>query len=224
MKCFNLFYLFVFLFLLMMCSASSSQKIFTDDFEGDLAAWIKPEFGGIAKDPNNPNNHALSLISGDPEIKAFAKDHWDLTDYTIEVKALIWRESAGGVIGLLFRAKDETTYYQMELSPGTQTIELKNPAGDKLPNTGQAEQVATVKTKVWYSLKLSCIGDWITGYVDGKKYIDVEGIPKDDDSGGFGFRAKHSVAYFDDVAVYGPGAVEALDKLGATWGGIKSRY
>lgn len=34
MKRFNLFCLFASLFLLAICSVSSAQKIFTDDFEG----------------------------------------------------------------------------------------------------------------------------------------------------------------------------------------------
>lgn len=194
---------------------------------GETLAWTKMELSPliIMEDPKEPNNHVLlvsSPVGPDEETFPKEKKYWDLTDYTIEVKVMLSKCSQA--LFLICRAKDKDTYYKMEINPEGHKVSLIAPGGNELKNTGQVEVVKKLEEKVWYNLKLSCIGSRITGYVDGRKYIDVEGIPEKDNKGSFGLGVRSCIVYFDDVMVYGHGgAVEASGKLSTTWGKIKDR-
>jgi uncharacterized membrane protein YkoI len=159
----------------------------------------------VAADPSAPTApNVLALTTDEPDatfnVALFDQTAYMDLDLRVGVKAIGGRADQGG--GLAWRAKDENNYYVCRLNP------LENNLRVYKVVEGRRQQLQSVELKAatgtWYKVRAVMVGDQITCYVDGKKYLDV----RDDtfkDAGMIGLWTKADASScFDDLAVYAP--------------------
>ncbi len=118
-------------------------------------------------------------------------------DLSVKVKAITGDEDQGG--GPIWRCKDEDNYYVTRFNPLEGNYRVY-----KVVN-GRRRQLDTAKVETepgkWYTVRVTMVGDHITGYLDGKKLLETT-----DDTfqeiGMIGLWTKaDAVTSFDDLSV-----------------------
>lgn len=155
-------------------------------------------------------------------------EEWDDYELEVDIKHAELANYPGGIRGRVDLKMGG--HYAIWLYPGTSKINLyKNPGWDintGLSNMGEAPYKPDIKE--YHTVKLSCLGDSITVYYDDDEVISVK--DSEHKKGTIALCVQDRVVYFDNIKVTGSkipniklSAVDALEKLTATWGLIKSR-
>jgi hypothetical protein len=166
--------------------------------EGPFATWeVIPD----STAPSSPNVLALTKINHDSSstFNICWTDKTTFKDGEIEVKfkAVSGKEDQGG--GLMWRVKDKDNYYIARMNPLEDNFRLyyvKNGSRKQL-----AGEKVTIPAGEWHTMKIEHRGDHITGWLDGKKYVDVKDSTFTDE-GGVGLWTKaDAVTSFDNFTV-----------------------
>jgi hypothetical protein len=239
----NLLPTFFFIFIIVLSGPAmvSFAGTLVEDFEdGDAEGWERsPQneknkniFWGVVDgafmfDPEGEVwSEAISQMNfvGTPEVPNVRE--W--TDYELEVdiKHTMIANWPGGI-----RARvdlDTGGHYAVWLYPGDGRINLyKNPGWDintALANLGQAAYKPSVDE--FHTVKLSCQGDTIAVFYDGKEMISAK--DSEHKKGTIALCVQDKVVHYDNIKVTGAqipnvnmSPVEPSGKLAATWGMIK---
>lgn len=214
-----------------------------EDFDdGDMEGW--------ERSPQNENNKNVfwGVVDGammfDPKGEAWdmaisqlnfvgvqgAKDVTEWTDYDLEVD-IKHTEKANWPGGIRARVDLDTGgHYAVWFYPGDSRINLyKNPVWDI--NTGLStlgQSPYTPDTGKFHTVKLSCAGDTIKVFYDGKELISAK--DNEHEKGTIALCVQDKVVSFDNIKVTGTkipnlklSPVEPLGKLATAWGTIKER-
>jgi len=215
---------------------------FLDDFnDGDYDGWKRsPQNeksnvswtvvkGELKFDPKNlPWDQAISQLNFVGNQKVSNVKDW--TDYDLEVD-IKHTELANWPGGIRARVDlDVGGHYAVWLYPGDNSIKLyKNPGWDintGLVTLGQNTYKAEVEK--FHTVKLSCQGDTIKVFYDGKELISAK--DSEHKKGTIALCVQDKIVYFDNVKVTGPNIpnvnmspVISKGKLAYVWGGIKNK-
>jgi hypothetical protein len=180
-------------------ASAMKGELFTDNFEdGDLSkpSWIdaEPDLKGMWTVVSSEGGKVLAqTASVDDWVIAVAGDYrW--TDQVVEAKVKLTSEP--GKAGVFARVRDLENYYFLYLDGGSNIVLRK-----RVDNSSSDVQKVKVETKqdVWYTLKLSVIGDKLEGSLDGKPL--VSGSDAAVKTGGIGVGTSDCTAHFDYVTV-----------------------
>ncbi len=173
----------------------------------------KPGEWKVAADPAAPSGpNVLTLTTSAPDatfnVALFDKTSYQDLDLRVRVRGNTGKEDQGG--GLIWRAKDENNYYVCRINP------LENNFRVYKVVDGKRSQIQSTEFKPdtgkWYQVRAVMVGDHITCYVDGQKYLDA----KDDtykDAGMIGLWTKADASSsFDNFAVFAPSAEKPGEK------------
>lgn len=160
--------------------------------------------------PSKPN--VLALSTDEPKatfnVALFQPTAYKDLDLRVRIKANSGQVDQGG--GLVWRCKDENNYYICRINPLEDNFRVYKVVDGKRSQLQSIELKA--ETGRWYHLRAVMVGDQITCYVDGKKYLEV----KDDtfkDAGLVGLWTKADASSsFDDLAVFAPPAAKQEEK------------
>jgi hypothetical protein len=242
----NLLLASVFIFVVFFSApamVSFAATLIEDFDDGDAEGWERsPQnekndnvFWGVVDgafmfDPKGEVwSSAISQMNfvGTPQVANVSE--W--TDYELEVdiKHTVAANWPGGI-----RARvdlDTGGHYAVWLYPGDGRINLyKNPGWDintGLADMGQAAYNPAVDE--FHTVKLSCQGDDITVFYDGKEVISAK--DSEHKGGTIALCVQDKVVHYDNIKVTGAqipnvnmSPVEAVGKLATTWGTIKEDY
>lgn len=174
----------------------------------------KPGLWKVAADqtaPSPPNVLTLKTeaTGSTYNLALFEKTGYKDVDLRVRVKANTGKEDQGG--GLVWRCKGENNYYVCRMNPLETNFRVYKVVDGKRQQLASTE----IETKAgkWYRLRITMVGDQITCFLDGKKYLSV----KDDtfkDAGMLGLWTKADASSsFDNLVLYAP----------ATWTPEKSK-
>jgi uncharacterized membrane protein YkoI len=183
----------------------------------------KPGEWKVTADPQAPSgSNVLTLTTSAPDatfnVALFDKTSYKDLDLRVRVRGNTGKEDQGG--GLIWRAKDENNYYICRINPLENNFRVYKVVDGKRSQLQSTE--FKPDTGKWYQVRAVMVGDHITCYVDGKKYLDT----KDDtfkDTGMIGLWTKADASSsFDNLAVFAPradtheekGKVESKEKKG----------
>jgi uncharacterized membrane protein YkoI len=173
----------------------------------------KPGVWQVAADPTAPSRPSvLTLTTDEPKatfnVALFEQTAYKDLDLRVRIKANSGQVDQAG--GLAWRAKDENNYYICRINPLEDNFRVYKVVDGKRSQLQSIELKA--ETGNWYHVRAVMVGDQITCYVDGKKYLDV----KDDtfkDAGLVGLWTKADASSsFDDLAVFAPPAPKQEEK------------
>jgi uncharacterized membrane protein YkoI len=173
----------------------------------------KPGEWKVTADPTAPSgSNVLTLTTNAPgrtfNVALFDKTSYKDLDLRVRVRGNTGKEDQGG--GLIWRAKDENNYYICRINPLEDNFRVYKVVD------GKRTQLQSTKFKPdtgkWYQVRAVMVGDRITCYVDGKKYLEA----KDDtfkDAGMVGLWTKADASSsFDNLAVFAPRAEKPEEK------------
>ena len=160
--------------------------------------------------PSKPN--VLALSTDEPKatfnVALFQPMAYKDLDLRVRIKANSGQVDQAG--GLVWRCNDENNYYICRINPLEDNFRVYKVVDGKRSQLQSTEFKA--ETGKWYHVRAVMVGDQITCYVDGKKYLDV----KDDtfkDAGLVGLWTKADASSsFDDLAVFAPPAAKPEEK------------
>ena len=160
--------------------------------------------------PSKPN--VLALSTDEPKatfnVALFQPTAYKDLDLRVRIKANSGQVDQAG--GLVWRCNDENNYYICRINPLEDNFRVYKVVDGKRSQLQSTELKA--ETGRWYHVRAVMVGDQITCYVDGKKYLDV----KDDtfkDAGLVGLWTKADASSsFDDLAVFAPPAPKPEEK------------
>ena len=116
----------------------------------------------------------------------------------VKVRADSGRIDQGG--GPVWRVKDRLNYYVARLNPLEDNFRIYYVKNGRRTMIGSAS-VRGIKEGMWFTIKIAVKGDMITGWVNGKRLIQVEDSTLGDE-GGVGLWSKADAASsFDDLTV-----------------------
>jgi uncharacterized membrane protein YkoI len=159
----------------------------------------------VTADPSAPTApNVLALTTDEPNatfnVALFAKPTYTDLDLRVGIKANSGKQDQGG--GLVWRCHDENNYYVCRINPLEGNFRVYKVVDGRRQQLQSAE--FKVETGLWYQVRAVMVGDQITCYVDGQRYLDV----RDDtlkDAGLIGLWTKADASSsFDDLAVYAP--------------------
>lgn len=173
-------------------------KVEATNQKGPLATWK------VIKDKTAPSgNKVLAMTSPNHDFGGTFNLCWtkDINFLNGEIKVMFKAntgiEDEGG--GVIWRAKDKGNYYISRYNP------LENNYRIYYVKDEARKILASARVKLpagkWYELKIIQDGKHITGYLNGKKYLEVDDntFPE---SGGVGLWTKaDAVTSFDDFVV-----------------------
>ena len=160
--------------------------------------------------PSKPN--VLALSTDEPKatfnVALFQPMAYKDLDLRVRIKANSGQVDQAG--GLVWRCNDENNYYICRINPLEDNFRVYKVVDGKRSQLQSTEFKA--ETGKWYHVRAVMVGDQITCYVDGKKYLDV----KDDtfkDAGLVGLWTKADASSsFDALAVFAPPAAKPEEK------------
>lgn len=149
--------------------------------------------------PSRPNVLKLDTQAEDSTFNLLIAEYASFKDVDVRtrIKAISGKVDQGG--GLIWRFKDADNYYVCRINPLEGNFRVYKVAD------GKRKQLETARLDTssgrWYEVRAVMVGDQITCYVDGKKYLEA----KDDtfkDAGMVGLWTKADASSsFDDVTV-----------------------
>jgi len=239
----NLFWKFFLVLSFSIISGVSFAGTFFDDFnDGDMDGW--------KRSPQNEKSNVLwGVVKGEMKFdpKGLVWDQSisqlnfvgnqkvsnvkDWTDYELEVD-IKHTELANWPGGIRARVDlDIGGHYVAWFYPADSKIKLyKNPGwniNDAI--TALGEGAYKPEADKYHTIKLSCQGDTIKVFYDGKELISAK--DSEHKKGTIALCVQDKVVYFDNVKVTGTNipnvnmsSVESKGKLASTWGNIKNRF
>lgn len=182
-------------------ASTPDGKLYSDDFEdGNLTmpSWIdaEPELGGKWQVVAADGGKALAQTASVSDWVIAAGGDYRWTDQVVEARVKVTSEP--GKAGIFARLGDTRNYYFLYLDGGSNLVLRK-----RIDNSSSDIQKVKVETvaDTWYTLKLSVVGDALTGYLDGDML--VSGSDSGVSSGGIGVGTADCTAQFDDISVHG---------------------
>ncbi|RUM88346.1 MAG: hypothetical protein DSZ23_04585 [Thermodesulfatator sp.] len=119
-------------------------------------------------------------------------------DIEVKVRADSGRIDQGG--GPIWRVKDKSNYYVARLNPLEDNFRIYYVKNGRRIMIGTAS-VRGIREGQWFTIKIRVNGDMITGWVNGKKMIEVKDSTLKDE-GGVGMWSKADAASsFDDLVI-----------------------
>lgn len=234
------------LFVITIISVGSSMTLagtLIEDFDdGDMDGWKrspqneknKDIFWGVVDKAMmfDPKGQAWDQAISQLNFVGFqvAKNVEDWDDYELEVD-IKHTEMANWPGGIRARVDLNTGgHYAVWLYPGNSKINLyKNPGWDintGLSNLGEGAYKPEVNK--FRTVKLSCIGDSVKVFYDGKELISAK--DNEHKKGTIALCVQDKVVYFDNIKVTGAkipnlkmSSVEYMGKLATKWGTIKDK-
>lgn len=181
-------------------AAVHKWELYRDDFEdGNLTmpSWIDadPELGGKWQVTAAEGGKVLAQTAQVSDWVIAAGGDYRWTDQVVEARVKI--SSEPGKAGIFARLKDTRNYYFLYLDGGSNLVLRK-----RIDNSSSDIQKLKVESTMdtWYTLKLSIIGNTLTGYLDGKML--VSGSDSGVSGGGIGVGTADCTAQFDDITVH----------------------
>jgi hypothetical protein len=163
-------------------------------FTNEVGEWkVAPSDNGnaLAQSAKNPNSvFNVTLISD-----TNAKD----VDLSVRMKAIAGEHDQGG--GLVWRAQDAKNYYLARYNPLEDNYRLYHVLKGKRT---LIQNVDITHTEGWHTLRVTMMGDQITCYYDGKKYLEAKDstLP---DAGKIGLWSKADAqSQFDELTLITP--------------------
>ncbi|MHB9036991.1 MAG: family 16 glycoside hydrolase [Armatimonadota bacterium] len=147
----------------------SSQDMLRDDFTNGPGNWqILSDKWAIAADG------FTSLGSAKPALAVAGRDDW--TDYTLQVRTRVTGSSDYNVTWLksfiLARVQDQGNFYRFGIHGDIWCLNLLKCVNGQWTELARWHGFRPMPGR-WYTLKLSVVGDRITGYLDGKPVVDA---------------------------------------------------
>lgn len=233
---------FFFVFCLSIIAVTGFAGTFFDDFnDGDYDGWKRsPQNeksdvswtvikGELKFDPKKlPWDQAISQLNFVGNQKVTNVRDWTDYDLQVDIKHTELANWPGGI-----RARvdlDTGGHYVAWFYPGDSTIKLyKNPGWDintGIVTLGQASYKPEIEK--YHTLGLSCQGDTIKVFYDGKELISAK--DSEHKKGTIALCVQDKIVYFDNVKVTGPNIpnvnmspVDSKGKLAFVWGRIKGK-
>jgi hypothetical protein len=175
---------------------------FDDDETGAIAKGFTNEVGewkvaasdqgkALAQFAKNPNSVFNVTLIRDTN----AKD----VDLSVRMKAIAGEHDQGG--GLVWRAKDAKNYYLARYNPLEDNYRLYHVVGGKRT---LLQNVDITHSDGWHTLRVTMIGDQMTCYYDGKKYLEAKDSTFPE-AGKIGLWSKADAqSHFDDLVLAAP--------------------
>jgi len=239
----RVFIFIITIFLATPAMVSLAGTLLIDFDNGKMDGWERsPQnqknnsvFWGLAEkalmfDPKGqPWDQSISQLNFVGNKQVTNVSEW--TDYEIEldIKHAEVADWPGGFRGRV--DLDTGGHYAVWFYPGSGKINLyKNPGWDI--NTGLTDlgnSPYKAEAGKYHTAKLSCIGDTIKVFYDGKEIISAK--DSEHKKGTIAMDVQDKVVYFDNIKVTGSdipnvklSLVQSAGKLTATWGVIKTKH
>ncbi len=177
-------------------------KIEATNKKGPLATWQ------VVKDSTAPSGKkALALTGFNQTFGGTFNLCWNNQinflngSISVQFKANSGEEDEGG--GVIWRAQDKNNYYVARFNPLEDNFRIY------YVKDGARRMLASARLKLaahkWHSMKIVQNGNKISGFLNGKKYLEVENSTFSE-AGGIGLWTKADAATsFDDFSVHGVG-------------------
>ena len=195
---------------------ASSAPLLHEDFEKARPGHLPPGWKAatthkarstaswnVTEDPEAPSPpHMLTLTRTENTGSAYnlclyEKAEFQDLDVSVKLRANVGKEDQGG--GLVWRCKDENNYLICRINPLEKNFRLYKVVAGERKQLDSAD-VALVRGK-WYTLRVVCVGEHITCYLDGKMLLEATD-PAILDKGMIGLWTKADAASsFDDLEV-----------------------